>query len=298
VLSGYVMLLSLHNKSIDDNSWKRFLIARVCRIVPIYWALLIIKFGLVTVFSNVSFHNSAGIKELVLSALFVPYYNAEGQISPLLGVAWTLLHEVVFYGILASAIKSRLDPFLFPSLIIASLVAAGLLLPSDNAIWRVWTSPLNMLFVAGMLLFKIQTQSHKQKIPNLPLLASICACTYFLLGKENGTSSTIQDLNIPAIIFVFLFLKVESNGNNWATRYGARLGDASYSIYLLHPFVAPAICLGFWKIGLHNKPAIIILTAIISLTAGYIFHILIENRLNTAIKSILIAIFFPKKALS
>jgi len=86
---------------------------------------------------------------------------------------------------------------------------------------------------------------------------------------------------IPSIMAVTGALMPEPWGRAHKSRIGVLLGDASYSIYLIHPFAQRAFLLAIiHTIGLPNiNPTVYIFSAFfIALVAGTVCHLVLERR--------------------
>jgi exopolysaccharide production protein ExoZ len=80
VISGFIMFYIIDKK---HKNYKDFLIARVVRVVPLYWLLTTITLLL-------GYGYDPTIKRIILSYLFL-------SLGTILPVGWTLTYEFVFY---------------------------------------------------------------------------------------------------------------------------------------------------------------------------------------------------------
>ncbi len=123
VLSGFIILF-VHTDDIGRPARLRhYALRRLTRVFPAYWVALVL-----TVLMAVPGHGWPGPGALIGSALLLP-----GVSAPLLGIAWTLQYELVFYVVFGVAILSRrAGAVLFALWAAAALAAAA----------RLWVSPL------------------------------------------------------------------------------------------------------------------------------------------------------------
>jgi peptidoglycan/LPS O-acetylase OafA/YrhL len=98
VISGFVILHAHYKDLGQPERFAHYLNRRLTRIYPPYWVAL----ALTVAMGALGGSGLPDIWELVLSATLLPL-NQE----PLLGVAWTLLHEIVFYALFALLIVHR-----------------------------------------------------------------------------------------------------------------------------------------------------------------------------------------------
>ena len=94
VLSGFIIALVHHRDIGQPHSLPVYLWKRVTRIYPIYWVALgvlalLIAFGFVRDVDPVVAGTDIG--QLLVTLLLLPQHR-----SPLLGVSWTLQHEMLF----------------------------------------------------------------------------------------------------------------------------------------------------------------------------------------------------------
>jgi exopolysaccharide production protein ExoZ len=228
VISGFIMgTIGLKEGAID------FLLKRTVRIIPLYWivTLAICALSLVPgAFSNFKFDWNTLSKSL----FFIPYYDQTGHIWPLVVQGWTLNLEIVFYLIFAIGLWTR-RPFLacFVTLSIMGLLSAaswrgaipnfyfttswfeflaGLAL---SQMWRFipkWSSPA--LIVVGITGLGTTQFFKFDAVPVQELFWGFCATSLVA-----GTVVVEQKIGWPTIMKPF-----------------ERIGDWSFSLYLLHTF--------------------------------------------------------------
>src|SRR4051794_40777008 len=90
VISGFVMMVSTQRLVGRRDGWKYFWMRRTIRIVPLYWIATTIKLLALVVAPAAILHATLDPRDVVLSYLFLPSYNVDGLVQPLLGVGWTL----------------------------------------------------------------------------------------------------------------------------------------------------------------------------------------------------------------
>jgi exopolysaccharide production protein ExoZ len=121
VISGFVMIISSQSLLTRSDGWKQFGLRRIVRIVPLYWSLLTLKLVTLLLVPSVLRVTHIAPWAIIGSYLFVPSFNHDGDIAPILFVGWTLNFEMFFYLLLAIALKFRLDPFKFVGGVFAAL---------------------------------------------------------------------------------------------------------------------------------------------------------------------------------
>lgn len=177
VISGFVMV---YTTQYADTSALKFVINRVSRIVPIYWALTLAVFLIVNVAPSLLQATSPALDQFIKSLFFIPFKKSNGLVQPDLFVGWTLNYEMFFYvlfsfGLLLPQYKSGLFA-IFSALL--ALVICGILFKPEGIVLAFYTQPLMLEFALGMLIAllmnKIPDKADKVAI-KLSLLGLIVA---------------------------------------------------------------------------------------------------------------------------
>jgi len=223
VISGFIMLVTTHGKQVTSAQFFRL---RVIRVAPMYWIWTTVL-AICLVGGIVS--SKAGLAPTVLlqSYLFIP------KSAPVLFPGWTLNYEMFFYAIFALSLapSSRLQ---LPSFltVIGLLVAAGYVLKPANPILQTYTSPLLLEFAAGSVTGYLWVRD-KLKIGSAVSLLAI-GVGFFLLFRWGLAPLFGKTQLLGAILVVIGCLQPALS--RLQNRLFLALGDASYSIYLTHPF--------------------------------------------------------------
>jgi peptidoglycan/LPS O-acetylase OafA/YrhL len=102
VISGFIMILSTKNFG-ERGAWKRFLVRRILRIVPLYWILTTVMVVGVWLAPHSIEISGDRFWYIVGSYFFILVLRAPGDLRPILGQGWTLDYEMYFYLALALA---------------------------------------------------------------------------------------------------------------------------------------------------------------------------------------------------
>ena len=248
VISGFIMSYITFGMPFRPKQW---LINRFVRIYPMSFlytslALLIFLWRPDQPVMGSGPHNAWTI---IQSFLVLPQRNL-----PLLFVGWTLQHEVVFYTIVFVVACTAGPKILVRALAVLSVLAmARWVLVNRFGVpdWD-WTVPSLFLleFLMGALIFRFRDQSRRLRIWPAALLALL----FFVAGVMFADSSPLgEEQPVRILLFggAYTFLLVASlnqeerlkaNRELDPTRrsFFVQLGDASYSMYLCHPFVLAA----------------------------------------------------------
>lgn len=153
VISGFVMLYVHRNDFGQPGAVTGFFKKRITRIVPLYWLLTTVAVS-VTVLSPGLFttHYAAADPAWVAgSYLFLPIPAPGRELSPVIGVGWTLNYEMFFYlvfGVLLTLPRPAALPFLLASFTV--LVGLGVALAPAAPWAKFATSWLLLEFLLGI----------------------------------------------------------------------------------------------------------------------------------------------------
>lgn len=156
VISGFIMLITTARMSVNPVE---FMVRRIIRIVPMYWALTIGMVLIWCVVPNLFKTMEIEPSTLIKSLLFVPSFSSAfpGNIFPLLIPGWTLNYEMFFYFLFAlSLLFNQRVGLIFLTTTIVLLVATGIAFgPFEPAASIFYTDPVLLEFLAGVLIGEI-----------------------------------------------------------------------------------------------------------------------------------------------
>ena len=246
VISGFIMVYTTNSKGGMSDA-VTFIRRRIARIYPLYWlwtSLLVALWwaGLAKLGGHNHQQHYSGLY-LLKSYLLIPASNGE-NFRPILAQGWTLSFEMFFYFVFSGAIALRLKSQRLTLLIgvFAAFAGIGKLLGPDSGIGYLFTSSIIIEFVYGVIVAELlgrlsleRRQSHSSKM--LPVLL-------MLLGTA-ALVCTVRVQVTDAWRFIFygipsasIVLGAAMMGTREAPHLLTYLGDASYSIYLVHDFFA------------------------------------------------------------
>lgn len=264
VISGFVMWTTTSGAPVRPLA---FLRRRLVRVAPLYWVITLALAAGVMLFPARFPDLVVTPGHLLLSVAFVQHMNPAGQPFPLLAPGWTLNYEAVFYlafGALLWLPAARRMFALTVTLLVLAL--AGFAWPPA---YQMLLNPLFLEFLAGVWLGRM---AQLQLLPDRSL-------GWLLFGGGIGLFVTIQMLNMdwdlwrpmvwgaPAAMLVAGAVSIEADGG-WKPVPGLRtLGDASYSIYLVHTLTIGALAM---TIGAWNPLVFIPLAMIVAVVSGLV----------------------------
>ncbi|WP_174298605.1 acyltransferase family protein [Sphingomonas bacterium] len=252
VISGFIMVHASGRLFGRAGARRDFLRRRLIRIVPLYW-LVTVAFlallGLATLKGGDRFPSPGAI---LASFAFLPAPAwGDGRLFPVFDLGWTLNYEVFFYALLALVIVlPRRRALLALGLMLAALVGVGAAIPGPSAAWF-WTRPIMIDFGLGLGVGALVARGVVLPRP-LRVLAIVLGVTILIADPGHVFDGPLGTTVANAWPRVFLAgvpmamaLAAAVLGPEPAMpRAGAlftRIGDASYSLYLLHPFALIAM---------------------------------------------------------
>ena len=234
-ISGFVMVYSSDRLFSEPGGSREFLLRRIIRIVPLYWTLTtVVLVYLLLTYGNLQAVNLS-VEAAVASYLFIPYPQADGLITPVHGVGWTLNFEMFFYVCFAVALKfsQRTGVFLLTAvlcLLVASPTVLSLPLPLDYL-----SNPIVLEFAFGMLIGLAMKSGYR--LPGWISIAVVVLATLAILFSYKWSHvhrAVAWGLPSAAIVAALVFVRQPQN-QRLVLKALVLLGDASYALYLVHP---------------------------------------------------------------
>lgn len=217
VISGFIMVHIQQRKGAGPLG---FLQERLFRIVPMYW--LLTSSLLILFICAPKLFNSQDLDIPWASSSYVFMSQAYAGKMPVLYDGWTLEYEMLFYLVFAMALNiRRLEWAVFAS-------------ASAMLFFYLATGQMIVLeFVYGMVLGLIKQHCHTAPVRPWVTLILGLLCLYF--SGVNGLQSDEHRawaIGIPAALIVYSSMYAKQ----WPADLLTKLGDASYSIYLVQVF--------------------------------------------------------------
>lgn len=285
VISGFIMVYIVKPTTRPGPFW----LQRFTRIAPIYWVATAVAFlgGLVL---PDWFFGRHDLWFALRSALFLPM-GADNNVHPIISPGWTLIYEFGFYTLLALCMFLRRPPFGLAAALIALYVGFGVLVFALGLpVWLgYYADQLMMLeFLYGMAAAAIVARLPLRPWHGLVLAGAGLVLIFFAWYWPHDDLRGIK-IGLPALLTVIGILVSEPLWQRHAAMtWFARLGDASYSIYIVHFFFVTALTTLLQKVPALREVlgpyGFIALGMALGLGSGLLAHIYIERPLLALVR--------------
>lgn len=262
VISGFIIV---HVGTTREKKAGVFVRRRIGRIVPMYWLTTLALFALSLV-PGVARSGAPSVDQLVRSLLFLSWTAGPGT-YPVLNVGWTLEYEMLFYAVAAAAMSVMRRPWGWAAFVMLALVGTG----RGTAFFL--QNPIIVEFVLGMAI-AISTLD-RRLFPGVLAAALIVTATLAPVGP----AWRLWAFGLPSAVIVAAAVAMDRR-RGYTGRILPELGNASYSIYLVHVIVISLTCKIVARMVPTLSPALAIpFISAIAVAAGYLVHRLIERPL-------------------
>lgn len=298
MISGFIMVVtSWDHFTVSQASWD-FLKRRLLRIVPLYWlvtTIAVIGVWFVPAMLNVAVLDPAYVAS---SYLFWPVERVNGLVRPIANLGWTLNLEMMFYAVFSVALlfgrRRGLEYCIFFLLALVTFQVSGIF-KIDGAFASVplnfWGDPIILNFIFGMLIGAAYRKGIKisgyETVIMLGAalilgLATIDVKHWFADLAEDAVMNRLYYVPSLLVLFAAAALGPQLSGKSAITRIGLLIGDASYSLYLIHPFVLRVFTKLWTKaVGTHLPVWCFTLLCVAgALAAGLLLYGIFERPMN------------------
>jgi exopolysaccharide production protein ExoZ len=290
VISGFIMAATTAARPTNPGT---FALNRIVRVAPLYWLLTLIAVGLdaggVEIFGG---HFRLGA--IVRALLFIN----DPAWEPPLFVGWTLNYEMAFYALFSLCLfipNARRRAWAIIAAITA-LWGGGVAAGAGSALLNLGNDII-LEFALGVALWMLSTRFTASK----PLGWALLGLGLFGLVLPDLTAlpdwpvipATRLVVGLSAFAVVFGAISLEARGEAIKNRAILLQGDASYSIYLLHPFILQFVGKAAMLAHLtESTPGLVLTVAAMGIAVAAIatpFHLWVEVPLTALLKARLIS---------
>ena len=247
VISGFIIAY------IGTGKPKQFFRRRLIRVVPFYWAATLVVFAAVALAPQLFRTATASVPHLIASLLFLPRLAPNGEMQPTLALGWSLNFEMLFYALFAVSLQFSRDW--------APLLCAGALIAFVGIVHAVgvrgdvvefYARPIVLEFCYGIAAYYVfqWCSLRREQLVGLTGLKWLLAAAFVgglvaLCVLEHNYRDRVPRYivaGIPSFVIVISALLLERIWG-WFTNNRSifLLGEASYIVYLVHPYIVFAI---------------------------------------------------------
>jgi exopolysaccharide production protein ExoZ len=219
-----------------------FLRRRIARVAPPYWTLTLLVFATALAAPKWLHGTTADPVNLLKSLLFIPYMKASGALQPMLFVGWSLNWEMLFYALVSVClfVSQRYASLLGASLVVALCIVSAWLREPGDVLLAFYSNPAGYEFVLGALAFEIVVRADAAAVARHrdALTYALIAALAALILAEWTLHGHLMFVALAALSFVAVCSAtlLSAAGFDLRNTWLIAIGNASYIMYLIHPF--------------------------------------------------------------
>jgi peptidoglycan/LPS O-acetylase OafA/YrhL len=281
IISGFVILMTA-----AGGSLRGFVVSRVVRLYPAFWACCTITAALTVAMGGAHFHASLG-QYLVNMTMFSEF----ARVPSIDGSYWSLFVELKFYALVAAVLLAgRIHQVL--GLMVCWLLASIVLeiVPSYTASYFL-VADYSAYFIAGATCFLIWSQGVSR---SKTAILAVCWCLAILqaLHRAAATGASLHARLDPFVVaavitsfFAIIVLVSLRRTGAWGRNRCVLAGALTYPLYLLHQNIGFMIFNAAYP---RINPHILLWgTLLMVLGMAFAVHELVEQRCAPRLKNAL-----------
>ena len=237
VISGFIMVYTSAGLYGRPGAPLQFLLRRFIRIAPLYWLLTTLLLAGALVAPQLLNVPIGDWQHVLASYLFIPSLRG-GDIRPVMALGWTLNLEMFFYLLFAATLLLPLRlGMACLALVLSGLALCGALFQPAQVQLAFWTQGIILEFLFGCLLALAYLKGARLPGPLAMLAVALgLAAMVKLPGFDEAPGwPPVLRWGVPALLVVAGAALYRGQAPRLALLL-AGVGDASYSLYLVHPF--------------------------------------------------------------
>jgi exopolysaccharide production protein ExoZ len=239
VISGFIITHTSLDRFGGVSNALQFANHRFWRITPLYWMISAVYLVVCLAAPTVLFKGFTSATHTVASFFFWPMLNREGVFEPLLAAGWSLNYEMLFYVVFAVAMcfpRKFAVPAIF--LMFGALALLRPVFPA-NSVLDFWSRPFLFEFLtgAGIALLARWTPLRLPFVAFAPILLLLLGVASALYGwGAKHFIPTFASVAVASLIVASAVFSHDAARENLVLRFFSAVGNASYSLYLVHMF--------------------------------------------------------------
>jgi exopolysaccharide production protein ExoZ len=276
-ISGFVIYLTA-----PQLDWRLFLTRRIARVAPIYWFATLVKVTAVFVVPMGAAGYRPEVWHFFASLLFLPAIDAGGRPFPPISLGWTLNFEMYFYLVSALTLQRFRTHFgLAVAIAIGTGTLIGCVLTKDVSPVFLLLNTICWEFLYGVLIAFLWSRGLRTPLWFSAFIVIVAIGTLFVF-PDLPVFDPLRPLKwgLPGALIVWALLMCENSAPIQKFEAGMLLGNASYSIYVVHPLLIPIMGpLVVGMVGAADGFAFLLVLVSCVVTGAWM-HLLLERRIN------------------
>lgn len=269
-ISGFLAVVATKGFQSSEHGWRHFIVRRGIRILPMYWIATTIKLAVLLAVPALVLHAVLDWQMIVKSYFLLPSLNTDGDYASLLGVAWTLLYESFFAVVFTLALIIRWRPVLVTGAILSACALAALLRPVGHDPLLVYFDPILLYYVLGLV---VGVYAMRRSAWLFAAGMTWVSALHFIL-EPTRLDSLVRITVIAALLITVMLAERQLER---LPQLLVLLGNASYSLYLFHPLLAPVVPEVFARIGLEVGWLAVVGSIAVAITASVLLYRFVED---------------------
>jgi peptidoglycan/LPS O-acetylase OafA/YrhL len=292
VISGFIMYHVSADKFGRSGAARDFLVRRYFRVAPLYYLGTVLMLMATFTFRGAVSIAKPDLGHVAASFLFLPTMNEFAQAVPVLKLGWTLNFEAYFYVVFALALLfERRTGLLVLTFVLGAVWLLAQVMAQPPVVIAFWGQSLVLEFLGGIAVAVLYRRG--LRLNSTAAWAVILASLLLLAGLRLG--GAIADLprgiyaGVPAWLIVTAVVAAPFDERQGAIkRFFVAGGEASYAIYVIHPFGIRAGALIWDRLAWPAQPWLYVaaLMAVV-IACAFAVNLMVERPLDRWLRTLL-----------
>lgn len=252
VISGFIMFYIASGEFGKTGAQGRFLKRRIVRLAPLYWLFTLAMLAAILLFPTRIANSAIDWVHVAASFAFIPWQNGQELTQPVLALGWTLNYEMFFYILFSFALILPVRAgVLALGGVLLGLSLLHMAVPATMVQAHFWTNPIILEFLLGILLAAgfISGWRMTRDMATIGIITGLIGLTLGSILALDLVDWRFALHGLPAALIVMSAVCLTLEPTNVGSKILVRLGDASYALYLSHPFSVNIVALIVGKLG-------------------------------------------------
>lgn len=289
VVSGFI--ITVISTRYTNGTGGLFFVKRIVRVVPLYWLVT----WLIAMFAHFYWNNQYSFYSILTTLVFFPFLNPAPLTTPVLFQGWTLSFELLFYSLTTLAlVNGRKKYMLFTALFFVVCIILRYAVGIDNVFFNFAGNGIMLEFILGVVAgqWYLSGPQFTIRLAYIIFFAGVAGFFISIIAGYNFISEAPATINgslslqrsliwgLPSFMMILGLAMREKAGVLRIPFFWISIGNASYSIYLLHPFLLRFIYNRHFDISFHGwLPADlqVLLAMAFATFGGYLFYRWVER---------------------